>query len=149
VESLLEMPGRRSARAIVIHVDRPSRPDDQRDIERAIQRHFARKARLVSRDLRDLMRRGWISLVIGLAFLALMLVASESVHARSGNAGALAFVLRESLLIGGWVAMWKPLEIFLYDWWPIVMKRRQFTALSRLPVELVGAGSQQAPSTHA
>ena len=30
-----------------------------------------------------------------------------------------ADVIRESLLIGGWVAMWRPLEVFLYDWWPI------------------------------
>ena len=25
----------------------------------------------------------------------------------------------ESLLIGGWVAMWRPLEVFIYDWWPV------------------------------
>jgi hypothetical protein len=24
---------------------------------------------------------------------------------------------QESLLIGGWVAMWRPMEILLYDWW--------------------------------
>src|SRR5262249_56151714 len=28
-------------------------------------------------------------------------------------------ILRESLTIGGWVSMWRPLEVFLYDWWPI------------------------------
>ena len=22
-------------------------------------------------------------------------------------------------MIGGWVALWRPMEIFLYDWWPI------------------------------
>jgi hypothetical protein len=27
-------------------------------------------------------------------------------------------VIREGFLIGGWVAMWRPLEVFLYDWWP-------------------------------
>jgi hypothetical protein len=30
-----------------------------------------------------------------------------------------------SLLIG-WVAMWKPVEIFLYDWWPEFDKKRLF-----------------------
>ena len=29
----------------------------------------------------------------------------------------------ESLLIGGWRPMWRPLEIFLYDWWPIRAER--------------------------
>jgi len=28
-------------------------------------------------------------------------------------------VLKESLLIGGWVAMWRPMQIYLYEWWPI------------------------------
>ena len=27
-------------------------------------------------------------------------------------------ILRGSLTIGGWVSMWRPLEIFLYDWSP-------------------------------
>ena len=26
--------------------------------------------------------------------------------------------MQESLIIVGWVANWKPIEIFLYDWWP-------------------------------
>ena len=27
-------------------------------------------------------------------------------------------LIKESLIISGWVALWRPLEIFLYDWWP-------------------------------
>jgi hypothetical protein len=33
-------------------------------------------------------------------------------------------IIRESLLIGGWVAMWRPMEILLYDWWPIRAEAR-------------------------
>ena len=33
--------------------------------------------------------------------------------------GRYAWLVKESLVIGGWVALWRPLEIFLYDWWPI------------------------------
>ncbi|HUR21430.1 MAG TPA: hypothetical protein VMZ90_11515 [Vicinamibacterales bacterium] len=47
-----------------------------------------------------------------------------------------ARVLREGLLIGGWVAMWRPLEIFLYDWWPIRTEPRLFERLSAMPVEI-------------
>jgi len=35
------------------------------------------------------------------------------------------------------VAMWRPLEIFLYDWWPIRADARLFARLSSMPVELV------------
>jgi hypothetical protein len=29
-----------------------------------------------------------------------------------------------SLVIGGWVAMWRPMEVFLYDWWPVRAEAR-------------------------
>jgi len=35
------------------------------------------------------------------------------------------------------VAMWRPLEIFLYDWWPIVGERRIHDRLSRIDVQVV------------
>ncbi|MCC6907173.1 MAG: hypothetical protein IT430_04455 [Phycisphaerales bacterium] len=54
--------------------------------------------------------------------------------------GPLPTLLREGSLIVGWVAMWRPIEIFLDDWWPIVRVRRLYEKLSRLDVRLVGPG---------
>jgi hypothetical protein len=45
-------------------------------------------------------------------------------------------VIRESLLIGGWVAMWRPLEIFLYEWWGIRDEARLFDRLSAMTVRV-------------
>ena len=45
----------------------------------------------------------------------------------------------EGLLIGGWVAMWRPLEVFLYDWWPISAEARMFDRLAAMPVRLTYA----------
>ena len=56
-----------------------------------------------------------------------------------------AGVARESLLIGGWVAMWRPLEVFLYDWWPIRAEARLFDRLSAMIVR-VGPSSETSPS---
>ena len=52
-----------------------------------------------------------------------------------------AGVARESLLIGGWVAMWRPLEVFLYDWWPIRAEARLFDRLSAMTVRIVPSRS--------
>lgn len=41
----------------------------------------------------------------------------------------------ESLLILGWVANWRPLEIFLYDWWPLAQRRDLYRQLSLAAVE--------------
>jgi hypothetical protein len=133
--SVRELSDRRVT-SLVVYVDKPSgNPDEQRVVEQAIHRHFERKAQFAARELRELLRRGWISLGIGLAFLATLLLAREAVD-RSLEPGPLVMALTESLLIGGWVAMWKPLEIFLYDWWPIVGKRRLYASLSQVAVRL-------------
>lgn len=135
VASTRELPQR--PQAIVIYVDRSNgEADEARNLETAIHEHFARKLELATRELHVLLHRGWISLLIGLAFLGTLLVLSEAVVQRL-TPGPLASVLRESLLIGGWVALWRPLEIFLYDWWPIVGKRRTYAVLASVPVSVV------------
>ena len=59
-------------------------------------------------------------------------------------AGPFLTIVRESLTIGGWVAMWRPLEIFLYDWWPLVRRRRIYRSLSRAQVRVIDE-SERAP----
>jgi hypothetical protein len=88
--------------------------------------------------LRQLLRRGVISLGIGVAFLAVFFMLAELCHQILGE-GRLATLFREGLLIVGWVAMWRPLEIFLYDWWPIVGERRLFDGLNNIPVRVVSS----------
>jgi len=39
-------------------------------------------------------------------------------------------------VIGGWVAMWRPMEVFLYDWWPIRADARLADRLSAMPVRI-------------
>jgi hypothetical protein len=137
--------------SVVVYVDKQSgESNEQHAVEQAIRSHFERKRQLAAGELSELMRRGWISLFIGLAFLATMLIAHEAVD-RSMVPGPLQTALTESLLIGGWVAMWKPLEIFLYDWWPIVGRRRLYASLSRIAVRLAPhehprSGAQAAPA---
>jgi len=40
------------------------------------------------------------------------------------------------LTIGGSVALWRPIEIYLYDWWPSRRRARRFDRLGRMGVEL-------------
>jgi hypothetical protein len=44
-------------------------------------------------------------------------------------------------VIGGWVAMWRPLEVFLYDWWPIRAEARLFDRLSAMAVRVIPSRS--------
>ena len=50
--------------------------------------------------------------------------------------GQLLGIFEEGLLILGWVANWKPIEIFLYDWWPIAQRRGLYNRLAQATVDV-------------
>lgn len=119
---------------IVVHMPRANVGSWQAgDMEAAFGSYFAYRAEIVGRDLRELFRTGRRSLQIGLAVLLLSVAASELSIAAFGHEG-IAAVLNEGLIILGWVANWRPLEIFLYDWWPIVGHRRLYHRLGEASV---------------
>jgi hypothetical protein len=121
--------------ALRVHLERcPGRADEATLLGQAIHQHFKASATASRRTLRDLFRRGRISLLIALAFLGVSLAAGDFIGKVSESGFAALF--REGLLIGGWVAMWRPLEVFLYDWWPILGEIRLFERLSRMAVRI-------------
>ena len=73
----------------------------------------------------------------GLVFLGACVAGGESIVRQHMGERPLAAALHESLLVGGWVAMWRPMEIFLYDWCPILSQRRLYDRLSRISVRIV------------
>lgn len=123
--------------ALVVRLERGAGPPDEAVMLReAVHEYFAQRAAASRRSLRELFRRGRVSLAIGLAFLGLATVLGD-VLATSLRGSRWSDVLRESFMIGGWVAMWRPLEAFLYDWWPIRAEARLLDRLAEMPVRIV------------
>jgi hypothetical protein len=121
---------------LVVHLDRPAgRADEAAALREAIHEYFGQRVVASRRNLRDLFHRGRISLVIALAFLTASIAIGDAVAGYLGD-GRFAEVIREGFLIGGWVAMWRPLEVFLYDWWPIRAEGRLLQRLSTMPVRI-------------
>jgi hypothetical protein len=122
--------------ALLVYLDRPAgRPEESTVLRDAIREFFTQRAEGTRRRLRQLFRVGRTSLVIGISFLAASLAAGDFV-ANALGPRRFGGVLREGLLIGGWVAMWRPMEIFLYDWWPIRAEARLFDRLGAMPVRI-------------
>jgi hypothetical protein len=46
----------------------------------------------------------------------------------------LARIGEESLIIVGWVANWRPIEIYLYEWWPIRRRMRLYRRIAAAPL---------------
>jgi hypothetical protein len=107
--------------------------DAQKLVANSIAHYFEYRAEMTLREFKRLMREGRASFLIGLLFLGVCQFAATLITPADGNWQSVA---REGLTIIGWVAMWKPLEIYLYRWWPLLSLRKLYQRLSRMPVEV-------------
>ncbi len=129
-----------AALELVIHL-----PADQveiakkRDLRRAVSNYFSHRAEESRRRMRFQLREGRSALTIGLAFLVVCMLLRQL--AVSISEPTLEKILQEGFLILGWVAMWRPLQIFLYDWWPVLHYRRLYRRLAAMPVRVVAFDS--------
>jgi len=120
---------------IVIHLPcREAECEEAQTLQKAIRNHFNYVEASAARELRLKFRQGRVSLVIGIAFLLAMGVISILIAPYTQNS-YIAWVAG-GLLIVSWVAMWEPINIFLYGWWPIRRKRLTYEKISRMPVEV-------------
>lgn len=131
LESALELPER--AYRLVIHVTAPAADTvGNKIIAAAVRSYFAYRSEVQARRLRLLLREGRQALAVGLGFLALCwglgFLAVDLVPAPFGD------FLNEGLLIIGWVANWRPAEIFLYDWRPMKRQGAVLDALAEMDV---------------
>jgi hypothetical protein len=129
-----ELPPDRPLR-IAIHVDRERpAPDLLAAVAPAVQNHFSREASLQDLRRRRLIREGRLSLAIGLAMLVTCIGGATFVPV--ATLGTPGDILRESLIIAGWVVMWHPLEVLLYGIWPVIRERRLLERLATAQVDL-------------
>lgn len=128
-----ELAGERPITIIVHLPPAEATSKDAQGLPEALAHFFAYRADVIGRSLAELFRIGRRSLIIGLAVLGLCLLAAQAVAGRLGS-GPLGRFVEESLIIVGWVANWRPIEIFLYDWWPLARRRNLYRRLAAAQV---------------
>ena len=118
---VIELPGEQATR------------DLSMDLPVALHNSFGfRQARL---QLREQFRLGRLSLAIGLGVLGLCTLVIHLLELSVAQS-TFAQMAEQGLFILGWVALWRPLEIFLYDWWPLARRIRLLERLSAATVEI-------------
>ncbi len=100
----------------------------------SIRGYFDYLAERQMRRIRALLHDGRQALVMGIGFLVTCTLLGQLAVSLAGP--TLGALLREGLLIIGWVANWRPVEIFLYEWRPRRRELRIYRALARLTVEI-------------
>jgi len=129
--------------ALVVRVSRDApTSEDVGALREAVREYFAHSAAETRARLRQLFRTGRWTLLIGLAFVAAANLIGDLVADLVGRYQYGRF-LHESIVIGAWVALWRPMEIFLYDWWPVLGEARLYDRLSAMHVKVVGADAPE------
>ena len=126
-----------SHQPLTVKIHHPNTPRQQiafQALKLAMAKYFTARAQSIQQDVNELFRVGRYSLVVGVAtLLGCLLMAQLSAHFFANP--PVKRLVEESFLILGWVANWRPLEIFLYDWWPIVRKRNLYHRLAAATIE--------------
>ena len=120
---------------IMIHLPSAEVSAENEDrLKKAIKNHFSYKRLLTEIELRRLLYQGRRNLIIALVFLFLCLLTIRLLSTLEES--VIKTLFSEGLLIIGWVAMWNPIDIFLYGWWPIVHKRDIYQKIIDMDVSI-------------
>lgn len=127
---------------MIIHMRGTVPEDEANSFATAVRTHFDNRRKAEIRDRRSLMRQGRQALAIGIGFLFACGLAGH--FALKALPAPFGLFVEQGLLIVGWVANWRPIEIFLYDWRPLVQNQKLFAALARMDVEFRPIPAQRA-----
>ena len=106
------------------------------EVPTAFHQHFTFRRVEAEKELDRIRRFGWRSLLIGIVFLGLTILAVEIIK-RYLPAGNLSSVIKEGLTILAWVALWRPGELLLYEWYPFKRDARLFSKLERAEFQII------------
>src|SRR5260370_6901185 len=101
--------------ALVVDLDREAGlPDEAAVLRDAIHEFFSQRAQAYRRRLRELLRVGRTSLVIGLVALASAIALGDFL-AGLMKGSRIGEILRRPFTLGGWGSIWRPLHSFFYS----------------------------------
>lgn len=129
-----EIPLSKALKIVVIFEEPNGSRLSTAEIESAVRTQFEYQRDRVNRHLRQQRQFGHVALVVGLSVLVLLLTLAQMTPGLP--AGHAREILREGLVITGWVAMWRPIEVLLYDWWPLVQTRKQLVRILGAQIEV-------------
>ena len=96
-------------------------PTREAEITDIIHKHFAYRSRKAKMSVKKIVRLGWTSLLVSFGFLILMFLMVFAITTFLPE-NTIVETLREVFIILGWVALWRPADLLLFDWRPFRRK---------------------------
>lgn len=135
VDAVRDFPGKTPFRIVFYLPDKIFDTKEAMEIPKAIRAHFEYKTLMQRRKFRERYVYGQFTLIVGISFLAIATIASFAIDAYYGIYPA-AHLIATILEVTGWVAMWEPVTVFLYQLWPVVKQRKIYEKISRMEIDI-------------
>jgi hypothetical protein len=117
------------------------KPITDNEIAQAIRNHFLYLAKLTDKKLRKLFKSYQLFLLMGLAVLILFLFIAKSLE--SLESGQFVDIAKTGFEIIAWVGAWRPIEMLLYDLWPVYEKRKTYQKIANLEIKITDTQTEQ------
>jgi hypothetical protein len=137
IDTVREFPVKTKFKMVIYLPKELAESEQAKKIKPAIQYHFKYRAMGADRKFRSHFRYGRSTMLIGLSFLAIALFARQLVSHMNNILAAQIFA--DALLIIGWVAMWEPVTVLLYELWPILQTKKVYERIGGMEIEIVPA----------
>lgn len=133
ISSIKNYPIKRKVNIIISFVQEREEVDIS-SIEKTIHTHFKYKAEETNLNLKQQFRQWKINMTIGILFLILCLILVEVLERFSPT--NIVKILKESLLIIGWVALWEPITFILFGWRAVKRNMLYYEKLSHVAIAI-------------
>lgn len=111
----------------------------------AVKRYCQFKIRQNQHALVALRWQGFKALQMGIVFLAACLLLSAFLSGAAFLPGFLGTLFSNGLEIAGWVSLWRPIEIFLYEWWPFWLEDQLYKHIMNMRMFIVEEQDSKCP----
>ena len=135
IDTVKDFPSKTKFKMVIYLPKECIESEQAKKIKPAIQYHFKYRVMGADRKFRSHFRYGRSTLLIGLSFLTIALLARQMVSSVSHELAAQIFA--DALLIIGWVAMWEPVTVLLYELWPIIQMKKVYQKISDMEIDIV------------
>lgn len=126
---------RQEKQAVVLRTSRRTRYSE-REVTAALAGYWRSRIADVEEARRKIWNRGFKELAVGALFLAACLALSASLSTVDWQAEWVGQFITEGLVIVGWIALWHPVDMLLFEPWPLNADLRAMRRLAKAPVRI-------------
>lgn len=119
---------------LIIHIQKKDRRELD-NLDDYIHKHFSNKLSDIELNLKQQFKEWKINMTIGILFLVMCLVLVQVLEVFQHI--NFMKIIKEGLIIIGWVALWEPVTFILFSWRNLKRDRLYYKKLCSIPISVV------------